>query len=134
MVTIFSFYSSLLIVSQYTGSVSAIILGIPGEATSLPAVKEGYPMQKYGFGDLAVKITAQYSFIGSLIALFLFYITLMYSMNFVKLYGNSIQLFFIFFCFVGPPGGGGGGGGWGWMGCVCVCARAHARTHVCVVK
>lgn len=100
MVQIFSFYSSLLIVSQYTGSVSAIILGIPGEATSLPAVKEGYPLQKYGLGDLAVKVTAQYSFVGSLIALFLFYITLMYSVDFVKLYGNSIQLFFIFFCFV----------------------------------
>lgn len=100
MLHIFSFYSSLLIVSQYTGSVSAIILGIPGEATSLPAVREGFPLQRYGLGALAIKITAKYSFIGSLIALILFYITLMFSLDFVKLYGNSIQLFFIFFCFV----------------------------------
>jgi putative tricarboxylic transport membrane protein len=86
-----SFYGALLIMSQYMGSVSAIKLGIPGENTSLPAVKEGFPLNRLGLGNYAVALCAKYSFVGSLIALVLF-IMVTFNIDMVlKTYGSSIQ-------------------------------------------
>ena len=86
-----SFYGALLIMSQYMGSVSAIKLGIPGENTSLPAVREGFPLNKIGLGNYAIGLCAKYSFVGSLVALFLFIIVTFNLDVVLSTYGSSIQ-------------------------------------------
>lgn len=86
-----SFYAALLIMSQYMGSVTAIKLGIPGESSSLPAVREGFPLNKIGLGNYAIGLCAKYSAVGSLIALVLF-ILVTFNVNMViNTYGSSIQ-------------------------------------------
>ena len=97
---LFSFYSCILIVSQYCGSVSAILLGIPGEITSLPAVKEGYRFEIIGQGKQAIQITAIYSFIGGLFALVLFYLLLIGIDHIFIVYQNKFQLAFLTLCIV----------------------------------
>lgn len=67
------FYISMFSISQYLGSVTSTILGIPGEASSLPAVTEGHQLFKNGKGDIAISNAALGSFFGSMIAIFLVY-------------------------------------------------------------
>lgn len=97
---LFSFYSCILIVSQYCGSVSAILLGIPGEITSLPAVKEGYRFEMIGQGKQAIAITAIYSFVGGLCALVLFYLLLIGIEHIFFVYQTKFQLAFLSLCIV----------------------------------
>lgn len=60
----FSFYLALATTTQYIGSVSATIFGVPGEASSLPAVTEGNALYKKGLGGDAISGAA----LGSLLA------------------------------------------------------------------
>lgn len=53
------------------GSVTATLLGAPGESTSIPAAKEGFAMYNQGHGRYALAISAWGSFIGSIIAVLL---------------------------------------------------------------
>ena len=62
------FFISCLTVGQYMGSVTATLLGAPGESTSIPAVKEGFTMHQQGRGRFALSVSAWGSLIGSLIA------------------------------------------------------------------
>ena len=70
---VLAYYIGLLCASQYVGSMLAISLGLPGESSSLPAVKEGYPMYQQGKGNLAIGTTAISSFFGSFISMALFF-------------------------------------------------------------
>jgi putative tricarboxylic transport membrane protein len=65
------FYISCLTVSQYMGSVSATMLGVLGEASSIPALAEGYEMNRQGRGREALAISALGSWIGSFFAVVL---------------------------------------------------------------
>jgi putative tricarboxylic transport membrane protein len=67
-IEILSFYIGLLVASQYLGSVMASTFGIPGEASSLPAVREGYAMCQQGRLQDALKISALSSLIGGVVA------------------------------------------------------------------
>lgn len=60
----FSFYLALATTTQYIGSVSATIFGVPGEASSLPAVTEGNTLYNKGLGGDAISGAA----LGSLLA------------------------------------------------------------------
>jgi len=62
------FYLCLAGAAQYTGSVVATTLAIPGETSSLPAVKEGHRMFRDGKGNYAISNSAIGSFVGSGIA------------------------------------------------------------------
>jgi len=62
------FYLCLACAAQYTGSVVATTLAVPGETSSLPAVKEGHRMFRDGRGNYAISNSAIGSFVGSGIA------------------------------------------------------------------
>src|SRR5210317_1741776 len=62
------FYMCLAGASQYTGSVVATTLAIPGETSSLPAVTEGHRMFLDGRGNYAISNSAIGSFVGAGIA------------------------------------------------------------------
>lgn len=68
IVEILLFYASLITATQYIGSVAAIYLGIPGEATSMPAVVEGKRLYRHKFSHHAITNTAIGSFIGGILA------------------------------------------------------------------
>ena len=76
------FYVACLSLSQYTGSITSTVFSVPGEISSLPAVKEGHKLFRKGLGDLSLSGCAMGSFFGSLM-----------SVGFVLLIGNSISKF-----------------------------------------
>ena len=63
------FYVCLITATQYVGSVVAIYLGIPGEATSLPSVLEGGRLYKKRMAHFAITNTAIGSFVGGVLAI-----------------------------------------------------------------
>ena len=86
------FYGAMVIVSQYMGSVTAIKLGVPGEQSSLPAVREGYPLSKIGLTEMAIKTTALFSAVGSVIAL-IFFAGITFNLEvLIQTFANKIQL------------------------------------------
>lgn len=64
------FYTCMVCSAQYFGSVTAIYLGIAGEASSFPAVIEGYSLSKQGKGQQSIFLTGVGSFIGTMFGLF----------------------------------------------------------------
>ena len=71
---LFVFYIALVSTTQYIGSVSATILAIPGESSSLPAVYEGHAMFRDGRGALAISGAAMGSLLGAFVVLGLVYL------------------------------------------------------------
>src|SRR5210317_718732 len=59
------FYMSAASAAQFSGSVIATTMGIPGESSSLPAVKEGNAMFYSGRGHLAISSAAMGSTLGA---------------------------------------------------------------------
>ena len=62
------FYMSLASMVQFTGTIPAVYLGVPGETNSLPAVIEGTKFNKRKLAKLAIGICAIGSVLGSLVA------------------------------------------------------------------
>ena len=62
------FYMSLASMVQFTGTIPAVYLGVPGETNSLPAVIEGTKFNKRKMAKLAIGICAVGSVIGSIVA------------------------------------------------------------------
>lgn len=54
--------------SAYGGTITAVLLNIPGEPSSVATMLDGYPMAKKGRGGQALVIAAVGSFIGGLVA------------------------------------------------------------------
>ena len=63
------FYTSMVCSAQYFGSITAIYLGLAGEASSFPAVVEGYSLSKQGKGQQSILLTGVGSFIGTMFGL-----------------------------------------------------------------
>ena len=83
------FYIALISVSQYTGSVSGTVFSVPGESSSLPAVKEGHRLYRRGLGALSLSGCALGSLIGSIMAVgFVLYVS-QYLANFTFLYSTK---------------------------------------------
>lgn len=57
--------------SQYGGSTSAILVGVPGEASSVVTTLDGYPMAKRGRAGAALAVAAIGSFVAGTIAVLL---------------------------------------------------------------
>lgn len=55
--------------SQYGGSITAILLRLPGEASSTVTVMDGYAMTQQGRGGAALTITALASFVGGTVSI-----------------------------------------------------------------
>ena len=62
------FYMSLASMVQFTGTIPAVYLGVPGETNSLPAVIEGTKFNKRKLAKLAIGVCAIGSVLGSLVA------------------------------------------------------------------
>lgn len=87
------FYLAIVTASQYSGSVIATTMGIPGDQSSWPAVIEGHALFKQGQGSYAISGAALGSLAGSVIAAG---IVLLMMPNAIWLitnfYNNNIQL------------------------------------------
>jgi len=97
------FYMSLASMVQFTGTIPAVYLGVPGETNSLPAVIEGTKFNRRKMAKLAIGICAVGSVLGSLVAVAVTYgllsvlvehITVFFS-NATKFY---LYIFIIAFC------------------------------------
>lgn len=53
-----TFYIALASTTQYIGSITATVFGLPGESSSLPAVKEGHALFQQGQGSIAISGSA----------------------------------------------------------------------------
>jgi len=80
MMAIVLFYLSLIISSQYTGSIVATYFGIPGELTSATASKVGYALQRRGQGNQAIIGAAMGSMLATIISIMLVH----FSVNFLS--------------------------------------------------
>ncbi|ATW27611.1 tripartite tricarboxylate transporter permease [Candidatus Formimonas warabiya] len=58
--------------AMYGGSITSILLGLPGDPASVMTVADGYPLAKQGRGGPALGITAIGSFVGGTICVILF--------------------------------------------------------------
>ena len=92
------FYMALTSTSQFSGSVVATVFGVPGEASSLPAVKEGKKLFTRGLGNIAISNAAMGSVVGAFIALSMVLITLPTAVEMItKFYNNDIQAVILLF-------------------------------------
>jgi putative tricarboxylic transport membrane protein len=86
------FYITLSSTTQYIGSIPATFFGIPGESTSIPAVKEGHALYLNGKGAYAISGAALASFFGSILILILIGLFFKYIYNIANLYSTYLQL------------------------------------------
>ena len=97
IVPLFLFYISVLTSSQFYGSISAIIYGVTGELSSMPAVKNGHTLFRRGLGAESVIYTSTGSFFSSLIGICLFFVLVTtFSDYFIYLLKGKVILFFLF--------------------------------------
>jgi putative tricarboxylic transport membrane protein len=82
IISLLIFYFALINTTQYYGSISAIIFGIAGEVSSIPAVKHGHQLFKTGYEKETLIYTSTGSFIASIIALLMFAIISLTLSNF----------------------------------------------------
>lgn len=93
LVSLLCFYIGLANLAQYTGSITAIHFGIPGESNSLPAVIEGHALSKQGKSHTAIVGTALASTLSAVISvLFLIAISPFYQSIFSVFYKSINQL------------------------------------------
>lgn len=93
IISLFVFYIALINSTQYYGSVSAIVFGVTGEVSSLPAVKHGHSLFRSGLGKESLIYTSTGSFFASIIALVMFgAISLILSEFFVLMLKGSVIL------------------------------------------
>lgn len=88
---LFVFYIALVSTTQYIGSVSATILAIPGESSSLPAVYEGHAMFRDGRGALAISGAAMGSLLGAFVVLGLVYLVSPMFTHIAYLFNSFVQ-------------------------------------------
>ena len=86
------FYISLLITSNYTNSVTAILYGIPGDAAAVTTARHGHKLFLKGKGHLAVSNNAISSTIGSVFAIILFLLFLPSIYSIFQFYNSTLQL------------------------------------------
>jgi len=87
------FYMAVISTAQFSGSVVATVFGVPGDASSLPAVREGKRLFIKGEGNFAISNAAIGSVLGSFVAVALVLILLPYAVSLVKdFYNTTIQI------------------------------------------
>ena len=95
-IELLTFYIALASTTQYIGSITATVFGLPGEASSLPAVKEGNEMYKQGQGSYAISGAAIGSFIGSVLVVILVSLFVSTLDNIYKIYNTKTLAFILF--------------------------------------
>ena len=86
------FYTTILIVSNYTNSVTAILYGIPGDASSVVTARHGHKLFLKGKGHLAVSNNAISSTIGSIFAIIMLLLFLPSIYSVFQFYNSTLQL------------------------------------------
>lgn len=87
------FYLGVSSVSQFSGSVIATVFGVPGESSSLPAVREGKRLYERGVGNFAISSAAMGSVFGSLVSTIVVLTILPFvAAGIMKFYGATMQL------------------------------------------
>ena len=94
-VNIMMYYVSVLITSNYTNSVTAILYGIPGDATAISTAKHGHRLFRKGFGSVAVSSNAISSTVGVMFAVTVFILALPRVLDLFKFYNSIIQTIII---------------------------------------
>ena len=94
-INILAFYIALIITSNYTNSVTAILYGIPGDATAVTTARIGHKLFTKGVGHLAVSSNAIASSIGSIFAVGVFLLFFPQILHIFKFYNSTIQLIVI---------------------------------------
>ena len=97
------FYMALASMVQFTGTIPAVFLGVPGETNSLPAVIEGTKFNKRMMSQLAVGVSAVGSVLGSVIAVALTFLLLSFLVDHVSVFFSNntkfyLYIFVIVFC------------------------------------
>lgn len=90
------FYMSLASMVQYTGTIPAVYLGVPGETNSLPAVIEGTKFNKHRMAKLAIGICAIGSLIGSILAVGLSYGLVSALVNHITIFFSNTTKFYLY--------------------------------------
>ena len=86
------FYCVVVMTTQYYGSVSAILFGVVGEFTSIPAVENGFQVAKYGLQEKILTGTALGSFVGAVIALGIFMCSIQYYETLIYFFTGKIKI------------------------------------------
>ena len=92
---IMMYYVSVLITSNYTNSVTAILYGIPGDATAISTAKYGHKLFRKGFGSVAVSSNAISSTVGVMFAVGVFLTVLPNIIHIFKFYNSIVQTIII---------------------------------------
>lgn len=95
-ILIMMFYISLLITNNYTNSVTAILYGIPGDASAIPTARDGNRLFKKGYGGLAVSTNAISSTIGVTFSVVFFLFLIPNILGVFKFYNSILQTIIIF--------------------------------------
>ena len=96
--TIMLFYISVLIATNYTNSVTAILYGIPGDAAAISTAKDGHRLFRKGFGSVAISSNAIASTIGVFVTIIAFILLLPNIMDVFKFYNSIFQVVIISLC------------------------------------
>ena len=87
LIGILCFYIGLANLAQFTGSVTAIYFGVPGETNSVPCVIEGHALSKQGKGHTAIVGTSLASVIAGVF-------TLLLLISFFPFYNDIFQVLY----------------------------------------
>ena len=90
-VNIMMYYVCVLIATNYTNSVTAILYGIPGDAAAIVTAREGHRFFKRGWGSLAVSSNAISSTIGVAFAVIVFLLVIPVIIDVFRFYNSVIQ-------------------------------------------
>lgn len=90
-INIMMYYVAVLITANYTNSVTAILYGIPGDATAISTAREGNRLFRKGFGNLAVSSNAISSSIGVVFSIVVFITVLPNILHIFKFYNSLVQ-------------------------------------------
>lgn len=92
---LFIFYVILITTAQYYGQISAIIYGVPGEITAMPAVQYGHPVYLHGQGSQLLSAAASSSLIGGSIAIIFFYLLSNNLTILLMFFDNTFKTFYL---------------------------------------
>ena len=90
-VNVMMYYITVLIATNYTNSVTAILYGIPGDATAMSTARNGHRLFLKGFGNLAVASNAVSSTVGVIFAFTVFILVLPYIIEVFRFYNSVLQ-------------------------------------------
>ena len=90
------FYMALASMVQFTGTIPAVFLGVPGETNSLPAVIEGTKFNRRMMSQLAVGVSAVGSVLGSVIAVALTFLLLSFLIGHVSVFFSNNTKFYLY--------------------------------------